>query len=181
MSKVIWHKVISKYHNDPMIDHFGIKKMRELIAKKYFWPNLRKNIEVYIKGCDIYLVSKPVKHKLWNLQLFSVLTHYLKDLFMDFVTCFLVLFNWNRQNYDFFLIIVDQLTKIIYYKPIQITINATSLAKVSISILIQHNGLSNSIMSYKRPMYTFKFFSLLYYLFDIKQKLLTVFYLQINS
>ncbi len=40
VSKVIYSELISRHHNNPLASHFGIKKTRELIAKKYYWPTL---------------------------------------------------------------------------------------------------------------------------------------------
>ncbi len=34
--KVIRSELISRHHNNPLIGHFGIKKTRELIARKYY-------------------------------------------------------------------------------------------------------------------------------------------------
>lgn len=46
-----------------MTIHFGIKKTRELIAKKYFLLIFCEDIKVYIKSCDVYLISKTVLYK----------------------------------------------------------------------------------------------------------------------
>ena len=58
VSKAIQTKLISRYHNDLLADHFGIKKTYELLAQKYFWPSLRHDVEAYVKGCDVCLASK---------------------------------------------------------------------------------------------------------------------------
>ena len=46
--EIIWLKLISWHHNDPLAGYFGIDKTRELIAKKYYWPMLRQDIEAYV-------------------------------------------------------------------------------------------------------------------------------------
>lgn len=38
--EVIREELISRHHDDPLAGHFGIDKTRELIARKYSWPNL---------------------------------------------------------------------------------------------------------------------------------------------
>lgn len=59
-----------------MVDHFGIKKTPELIARKYYRPTLRADIESYIKECDVCLAWKLVRHKPYgDLQSFIVPTH----------------------------------------------------------------------------------------------------------
>ena len=47
-----------------------------LIDRKYYWPNLKKDIEAYVKGCDICLALKAIKHKLYsNLQALPILIY----------------------------------------------------------------------------------------------------------
>ena len=85
--KVIRSELISRHHDDSLVGHFAIEKIRELIARKYYWPTLRRDVEAYIKGCDVCLASKAVRHKPYeDLQSLPVPTHRWKDLSMDFVT-----------------------------------------------------------------------------------------------
>ena len=58
--EIIRTKLISRYHDDPLAGQFGIEKTRELIARKYYWPTLRRNVEDYVRGCNIYLALKAV-------------------------------------------------------------------------------------------------------------------------
>ncbi len=61
--KVIRSELISRHHDDPVVGHFGIEKTRELIARKYYWPTLRRDVEAYVQGCDVCLTSKAVRNK----------------------------------------------------------------------------------------------------------------------
>ena len=58
--EIIQSELISQHHNNPLADHFGIDKTLKLIAKKYYWPTLCRDVEVYVKGCNICLASKAV-------------------------------------------------------------------------------------------------------------------------
>ena len=60
--EIIRSEVISHHHNDPLVGHFDIDKTRELFGRKYYWPGLRKDVENYVRGCDICLASKAVRH-----------------------------------------------------------------------------------------------------------------------
>ena len=84
--------------------------------------------------------------------------------------------DWKSDNYGSILVIVDQLTKIIHYKPVKISLDARRLAKVFIDIVVRHHGLSDSIVTDKSFFFTSKFWSLLCYFLSIKQKLSTAFY-----
>ena len=100
---------------------------------------------------------------------------------MDFVIGLSMSTNWNRHSYDSILVIIDWLTKIVYYKLVKITIDVPGLAKVIINMVVQYHGLFNLIVTNRSLLFTSKFWSLLYYFFKIKRRLSTIFYLQTNS
>ena len=180
--KIICSKVISRYHNDLLVEHFGIDKTRELVGRKYYWPSLRRDVKSYVRGCDVCLASKAVRHKPYgDLQSLPIPTYQWKDLSMDFVTGLSLFFDWKGDSYDLILVIVDRLTKMVYYKLVKVTINAPGLAKVIIDVVVQHYGLPNSIISDREAISTSKFWSLLCYFLDIKQQLSTVFHPQTDE
>ncbi len=148
MPEIVRIELISRHHDDLLAGYFGIDKTRELIARKYYWPTLRSDVEAYVIGCDVCLGLKLVRHKPYgDLQSLPVPTHRWKDLFMDFVTGLLVSTNWKAKTYDSILVIVDKLTKMVYYEPVKVTIDAPSLAKVIIEVVVRHHGLPDSIVS----------------------------------
>ena len=55
---------------------------------------------------------------------------------MNFIIGFSIITNWKGNSYNPILVIVDWLTKLIYYEPIKITINISGLAKVIINIVV---------------------------------------------
>lgn len=113
----------------------------------FYWKMLKYNVETYLKGYKVYLTSKTVMHKLYkDLQFLQLLTYHWKNVSIDFITSLLILTNWKNKTYNFILVIIDRLTKIVYYNPIKVRINAFCLAKVIIGVIIQHPGLSNSII-----------------------------------
>lgn len=103
-----------------------------------------------------------------------------KNLSINFVTGLPILTNQKSIRYNLILIIVDWLTKMIYYELVIITINASSLAKVIINIVVRHHSLSDSIITYQGLLFSLKFWSVLYYFSGIKQRPLTAFYPQID-
>ena len=146
--KVIRSELISRHHNNLLADQFGIKKTRELIARKYYWPTLCRDVEAYVKGCNICLASKVVCHKPYgDLQSLPILTHWWKDLSIDFIIDFTVSVNWKGDSYDSILIMVDQLIKMVNNILVKVTINASSLAKVIIDVVVHHHGVLESIVT----------------------------------
>ena len=150
--------MISCHHNDPLTGYFGIDKTRELIGWKYYWPGLRRDVESYVRGCDVCLASKAVKHKLYgDLQSLPILTHWWKYLFMDFVTGLPLFAAWKSNSYNSILIIIDRLTKMVHYEPVKVTIDAPGLTEVIIDVVVWYHGLSNSIVTDRGSLFTSKF------------------------
>ena len=74
--EIIRSEVISRHHDDPLAGHFGIDKTKELVSRKYYWPSLKKDVENYVRGCDLCLTSKAIRHKPYgDLQSLLVPTH----------------------------------------------------------------------------------------------------------
>ncbi len=156
--KVIRSELISRHHNDLPAGHFGIEKTRKLIARKYYWPTLQRDVEAYVKGCDVCLTSKVVCHKPYrDLQSLPVPTHWWKDLSIDFVTGLLISADWKSDSYDSILVIVDWLTKIVYYEPVKVTINAPGLAEVIINVVVHHHRVPELIITDQGSLFTSKF------------------------
>ena len=85
--EAIQTEIISRHHDEPLAEHFGIDKTKDLINQKYYWLSLQKDIETYVKSCGRCLGSKTVIYKPYgNLQSLPVPTHRWDDLLMDFVT-----------------------------------------------------------------------------------------------
>ena len=64
--KAIRLKLISCHYNNPLAEHFGIKKTCKLLTQKYYCTIFRQNDKAYIKGCDGCLASKVVRHKSYS-------------------------------------------------------------------------------------------------------------------
>ncbi len=180
--KVIRSELISRHHDDPLAGHFGIKKIHKLIARKYYWPTLRRDVEAYVKGCDVCLASKAVCHKPYrDIQSLPVLTHWWKNLSMDFVTGLPISADWKDDSYDLILVIIDRLTKMIHYEPVKIMIDAPGLAEVIINMVVRHHGVPELIVTDQGLLFTSKFWSSLCYFLGIKRKLSTTFYPQTDG
>ena len=100
---------------------------------------------------------------------------------IDFVTGLLLSSDWKNNIYDLILIIVDCLTKMIHYKLVRVSINASELEEVIINVVIRYHNLPDSIISDWRAVFTSKFSSLFCYFLRIKRWLSTAFYPQIDG
>ena len=100
---------------------------------------------------------------------------------MDFMTGLLLSSDWKSNSYNAILVIVNQLTKMVYYEPVKVTIDAPGLAEVIIDVVFWHYGLLNSIVTDKGSLFIPKFWSLLCYFLGVKRRLSIAFYPQIDG
>ncbi len=54
--------VISAFHDPPYRGHPGIGNTITLLKQNYWWPNLKKDVEEYIKGCAVCQANKINTH-----------------------------------------------------------------------------------------------------------------------
>ena len=76
---------------------------------------------------------------------------------MDFITNLPISTDWKRDSYDLILVIVDWLTKIVYYKPVKVIIDTPGFIKVIINIVVRYYDLSNSIVTNQKLLFSSKF------------------------
>ena len=66
---------------------------------------------------------------------------------MDLITGLPIFTNWKGKTYNSILVIVNQITKIVYYEPVKVSINAPGLAEVILVVVIRQYDLADSIVS----------------------------------
>ena len=76
---------------------------------------------------------------------------------MDFVTSFSISTDWKKDNNNSIFIIVNQLTKIVYYNPVKINIDVLKLAKFMINMGMHCHGLLDSIVTNRGLFFNLKF------------------------
>lgn len=74
------------------------------------------------------------------MQSLSVSTYCWKGISMNFVTWLPIYTNWKGDNLNSILVIIEQLTKIVYYNPVKIIIDALSCINVIINMVIWHHN-----------------------------------------
>ena len=95
---------------------------------------------------------------------------------MNFVTGLPILTDLKSNSYNLIFVIFNQLTKMVDYKPVKITINVLILAKIIIDVVEKYHSFLNLLVIDRGSLFTSKFWLLLWYFLGFKQKLSTTFY-----
>lgn len=135
--KAIQTGLICRYYDNPLVRYFMINKTQELITQKYSWSSFRYDIKTYTKDYSVCLTLKTFWHKpQGDLISLHVPIYQWKDLYIDFMTGLPISTSYKDNSYDSILVIVDRLTKIIYYQSVEFTIDDPKLIEVVINMVI---------------------------------------------
>ena len=94
---------------------------------------------------------------------------------MNFVISLPISAKWKDDSYKLILVIINRLTKMVYYKLIKVTIDVPGLAKVIISVIVCHHKISESIVIDQSLLFRSKFWFYLCDFLRIKTKLFIAF------
>jgi len=104
-------EIIQLYHDVPAAGHGGKWKMTELITRNYWWPEVTKNIEKYMNGCDMCQRIKNMTEALTEkLKLSKVLERPWIYLMVDFITKLPLVAGKNV-----ILVVYNRLSKMMYF------------------------------------------------------------------
>jgi hypothetical protein len=148
--------IIQSHHNSPVYGHPGISKTIQLTERLYWWPQMRRDITEYVKGCaDCQrhkVNTRPTKAPLQPI--------YPKPEAMPFETValdFIVKLPVS-QGFDSILTITDQgCTKAAIFIPCNEDITAEETAALYIKHVFAHFGLPTKIISDRDPRFMSKF------------------------
>ena len=57
----MWFNFIKEKHCGGLARHFGIDKTLSLVKDKYYWPQMYKDIQKFVKSCGVCQVGKGVR------------------------------------------------------------------------------------------------------------------------
>ena len=207
--EVLWHdeclyissslreNVIKVNHDNSLIEHFDVKRILELIQRKYYWSNqdrdvleedvehdldMRTQVKEYCETCAICKRSKVLRHKSYDkLSSFSISKFKWVDLIMNFVTNLSESRAWNEIKYDSTFVVMNRLIKMTHYIFVIKIVIAKDLAEILIREVIRLHELSSSITTDRNSVFISKYHDALCYALKIKFKLFTIYHSQTND
>ncbi len=169
--------VISAFHDPPYCGHPGIGNTTALLKQNYWWPNLKKDVEEYVKGCAVCQANKINTHHqkphLYpittdpEVQPFEVVT-------MDFITKLP-----PSRGYDSILTITDHdCTKAALFIPCNETITSEGVAKLYLQHTYPHYGLPKRLITNRGAQFISIFMRNLCQVLGIKQNISSAYHPQ---
>ena len=138
--------IMALYHDSLTGGHPGILKTCLMIAKDYWWPNLKEFITNYIKGCAI---CQATKSKTTNPKppLYPITTEQMARPFKN-VSMDLIVKLPLSQGYDSIMTITDHdCSKAAIFLPCNETIDGPGVAELYAQHVFPHYGVPKKIIS----------------------------------
>ena len=168
-------KIIQAYHDEPAYGHPGISRTKDLVAKYYWWPQLAKDVQEYVKGCTQCQQNKvnthPQKAPLNPITpMIGALPF--QTISMDFIVKLL-----ESARYDSILTITDHdCTKMLIAILCREMIMAEGVAKLFLRQIFPRFELPSKIISDRDPRFISKFMKELCQLMGITQNVSTTYH-----
>ena len=171
-------EIIRLHHNTPVGGHRGQWKIVELVTQNFWWPGVTKEEEKrYMEGCNTYQRNKNHTEQLaGKLMPNSIPKKPWVHISADFITKLLL-----AQGYDSILVVVDQLTKMVYFIPTTEKTSAEGLARLFRDNVWKLHGLPESIILDRGPQFAAGLMRELNQMLGIESKISTAFHPQTDG
>ena len=157
-------KVIQENHDHPLAGHPGIRRTKDLILAKYYWPTIRKDIEKYVEGCDKCQKTKSVtKAAKTPLQPNTIPQSPWEIISIDIIRPLP-----ESQGKNVILTIVDRFSKMIRLFLISTDITAKGVATIFQDHIFKLHGTPQKVISDRGPQFISSFMDALYTLLQIQ-------------
>jgi len=167
-------RLLQEYHDPPALGHPGCAKTLELLARMYYWPSMRKDVNRFVQNCHVCRRTKSTRHAPYGaLKSLSVPDRPWQHISVDFVTGLL-----RSKGYDAICVVVDRLTKQRHLIPCTTTITAEELGTLFCNRVFRYHGLLETIVSNRGPQFASRFWKHLCSCLKIDARLSTAFHPQ---
>lgn len=149
-------------HSSAVGGHSEVKATYQKIKKLFQWKGLKRDVENYVKQCQIYQQAKHENtHPAGLLQPLPIPQGAWQDITMDFVEGLP-----PSEGFNAILVIVDRYTKYAHFIPLKHPFTASTVARLVLDHVVKLHGMPKSIVTDRDRVFTSTFWRELFSLFD---------------
>jgi transposase InsO family protein len=172
------HTFLREAHDCVVSGHLGVHKTLARLQRVAYWPNMERDVRLYVRTCDSCQRNKPSnQRKPGLLQPLPIPDHNWDSVSMDFV----VRLPMTLTGYDAVMVVVDRLTKMAHLVPSTTDSTAEDTARLFFDEIFRLHGLPASIVSDRDPKFTSAFWQTLFSLTGTKLKMSTAYHPQTDG
>ena len=174
-------EIIAIHHDDPYSGHFGVRRTKNLIGRKFVWNQMSADVLKYVSSCPVCQRTVVKRHKPYGkLASLPIPSRPWEEITMDFVTS-LPPSVWRGQVYDSILVVVDRFSKMARYMPVRKDMTATDLATLYAESIFKDFGAPKGIVSDRGSLFTSEFWSAFMLYLNVRRRLSTAFHPQTDG
>jgi RNase H-like domain found in reverse transcriptase/Integrase zinc binding domain len=163
-------EILRELHDAPAGGHFGVDKTVDSIARRFYWKNLRQDVQLYCSTCP---VCQRAKHSnqlpAGLLQPLETPSHSWEQVTLDL----LMNLPTTTSGCNAAVVFVDRLTKYFRWAPCNVTVTAEGVAKLYLNHVVRHHGVPRKLISDRDPRFIAGFWQELQRLLGTTLKLST--------
>jgi transposase InsO family protein len=170
-------RLLKEHHDKPSAGHPGRAKTLELLSREYYWPQMRKYVDQYVKNCNVCVRSKAPRNAPYGvLRPMPIPDGPWTDVSMDFVTDLP-----GSDGYNAILVVVDRLTKMRHLIPTTKEADSKEVASLYIDNVWKLHGLPNTVVSDRGTQFVADFWKSLCKRLEISPRFSTAFHPQTDG
>jgi transposase InsO family protein len=157
-------RILRDKHDHPISGHPGQTKTVQLVAREFYWPNMRTMAQEYVRSCVSCGRNKARRHKPYGtLQPLPVPERPWHSISMDFIEQLP-----TSSGFTSILVIVDRLSKQAIFIPSTDTVTAIDIAQLFLIHVFSKHGIPSHISSDRGSEFVSHFFRSLGTVLNIK-------------
>ena len=143
-------EAMRRNHDTLQSGHGGTAKTFELMQRTYYWPDMRHDIQRYVKNCDMCQRIKPSRHAPFGLlQPLEIPDKPWSSISMDFVTDLP-----ESNGYDAIWVVVDRLTKMSHFVPCRKDMKTDQFVQLFMKNVFKLHGIPKDIVTDRGSIFT---------------------------
>ena len=163
--------LLKECHDGPVAGHRGVKPTLAELVKNYYWPNLRDDVEQYVKSCVTCQQNRTqFRKEAGLLRPLPIPTKCWESVSMDFMTHL-----QESKGFDSIMVVVDRVSKMAHFVPTRDTATAQEVGRLYFDKVVKHHGMQKSIISDRDPKFTSRFWRALWKKLGTELKMSTAF------
>ncbi|WVZ83904.1 hypothetical protein U9M48_030999 [Paspalum notatum var. saurae] len=170
--------ILSEAHDTAYSIHPGSTKMYYDLKERFWWPGMKRAVAEYVAVCDTCQRVKAEHQKPAGLlQPLKVPEWKWEEITMDFI----VGLPRTQKGYNSIWVVVDRLTKVAHFIPVNTTYSGARLAELYISRIVCLHGVPKKIISDRGSQFTSRFWEQLHDSLDTKLRFSTAYHPQTDG
>ena len=145
--------LLKECHDGSGTGHRGVKPTLAELVKNYYWPNLRDDVEQYVKSCVTCQQNRTqFRKEAGLLRPLPIPTKCWESVSMDFMTRLP-----ESKGFESIMVVVDRVSKMAHFVSTRDTVTAQEVGQLYFDKVVKHHGMQKNIILDRYPKFTSRF------------------------